>query len=132
MIQWLRRDVYGAPDERTEAGGQPPEVPVCDERRSQEPARLLQRLHQEGTPLQHLPPGALQCRRQKGHHPEADSPEMSGAAATGHGRRQRQLSVRTLRRQVPSLPQQRHGLHHCRETPESSETEASRHSHERE
>lgn len=132
MIQWFRRDVYGAPDERTKAGGQPPEVPVCDERRSQEPARLLQRLHQERTPLQHLPPGALQCRRQKGHHSEADSPEMSGAAATGHGRRQRQLSVWTLRRQVPPLPQQRHGLHHRRETPESSETEASRHSHERE
>uniref|UniRef100_A0A8W8L2C1 Uncharacterized protein n=1 Tax=Magallana gigas TaxID=29159 RepID=A0A8W8L2C1_MAGGI len=36
-----------APYERTEAGGQPPEVPVCDERRSQEPARLLQRLHQK-------------------------------------------------------------------------------------
>lgn len=132
MIQWFRRDVYGAPDERTEARGQPPEVPVCDERRSQEPARLLQRLHQERTPLQHLPPGALQCRRQKGHHSEADSPEMSGAAATGHGRRQRQLSVWTLRRQIPPLPQQRHGLHHRRETPESSETEASRHSHERE
>lgn len=130
MIEGLHRDVYGAPDEREETGGQPQEVPVCDERRGPEPARLLQRLYQEGTPLQYLPPGALQCRRQKGHHTEEDSPEMSGAAAPGYGRGQRQLSVRTLRRQIAPLPQQRHGFHHRRETPESPEAEASGHCHE--